>query len=76
MRIALKILGQGFLVGVSAFAFAPQAVGADTILYVTDYPGQKIYSVDITTGVKTPVTTTPGSPDSLIFAPNGNILSK
>ena len=74
MKTRLRILRQGFFVAVLAFAFAPQAVGADTVLYVTDYPGQTIYSVDITTGVKTLVTTTPGPPDSLIFAPNGNIL--
>jgi hypothetical protein len=76
MRARLRILRQGFLVGVLAFGFAPKSVGQDTVVYATDFDftNGRLWSVDITTGVNTLITTTPAGPDSLIFAPNGNIL--
>jgi sugar lactone lactonase YvrE len=74
MRARVRILRQGFLVGVLAFGFAPKLAGQDTVVYATDFTNRRIWSVDITTGVNTLVTTTPVGPDSLIFAPNGNIL--
>src|SRR5271157_291143 len=70
-----RLLVQGFFVVVLAFAFAPQSVGQDTILYATDVTGSQIYRVDVTSGaMPTVVTNTLGQPDSLIFAPNGNII--
>lgn len=68
MKTRLRILRQGFFVVVLAFAFAPQAVAADTILYATDVVNGRIFRMDVTTGVNTLVTNTPSPADSLIFA--------
>ena len=74
MKTRLRILRQGFFIAVLAFAFAPQAGAADTILYATDITNSRIWQADVTSGVNTLVTNTPSPADSLIFAPNGNIL--
>jgi sugar lactone lactonase YvrE len=68
MKTRLRILSQVFLIGVLAFAFAPRSVGQDTILYATDIGNNRIWRVDVTSGVNTLVTNTPSAADSLIFA--------
>ncbi len=74
MSSRLRILGQGLFVAVLAFAFAPQAAAQDTVLYATDFTNSRIWAVDITSRKNTIVTATTGQPDSLIFAPNGDII--
>ena len=74
MRTRPRILGQGFLVVVLALGFAPKSVGQDTVLYTTDFTDSKLYSVDVTTGLNTFITTTGAPPDSLIFASQDSVL--
>ena len=74
MRTRLRILGQGLLVGVLAFTFAPKSEGQDTVVYATDFTNSRLWSVDITAGINTFITTTGAPPDSLIFASQDNVL--
>ena len=74
MKNRLRILSKGILVGVLAFALDPQLVRAGTVLYATDLPNKRIWAVDVTNGVNTLVTTLLDEPDSIVFAPNGNMI--
>lgn len=68
-NICLKLCGFALLV-----ASAPLGARADVLYYTNRNGGGSIDSVDTSTLVTTTVTNTPGLPDSLLFAPNGNIV--
>ncbi len=74
MRNQSRTLAQFFVIGMLVLASAVQATGADTIVYATDYSNSRIWRADVTTGVNTLITATPGHPDSLIFDSTGNVL--
>jgi sugar lactone lactonase YvrE len=74
MKTRHRILSQCFVVGVLGLAFAPRALGADTIVYATSYYNSQIWAANITTQTSMLIDTTPNRPDSLIFDANGNIV--
>jgi hypothetical protein len=61
---------------VTALAVLLGAGRADAVpvLYATSLEGQQIVKVDVGTSAVTPVFTTVGQPDSMIFTPDGNIV--
>jgi DNA-binding beta-propeller fold protein YncE len=64
MAIVVVVFGLGFRT--PAFA--------DVLVYATDFGGKTLDSVNLTTNTVTPLVTTPGNPDSLIFDSSGRII--
>jgi sugar lactone lactonase YvrE len=59
---------------IAAFALSTSSASADLTLYATSPFSGQLYTVDTATKTFAPLFTTVGASDSLVFAPNGDII--